>query len=148
MLISRDWFLLTDTPGWIWSSSCKDHAAYMTRAQAIVYGLLCIVLPMTPSVIRQKSCSWRVGGNAASMLVCSWAPAVDIANSNKLLWVMCSGLVMWTSYLLERELWQQQRAKEGIKNKIQIKLNEAALSRKLHAKQISHFSLLDHIVFI
>lgn len=69
----------------------------------------------------------------------------DIANSNKLLWVMCSGLVMWTSYLLERELRHQQRAKDWMKEKSTTKWNEAASSGRLPAKLLS---LLDHTFFI
>lgn len=69
----------------------------------------------------------------------------DIANSNKLLWVMCRGLVMWIRYLLERELRHQQRAKEWIKEKSPIKWSEAASSGRLLAKLLSP---LDHTLFI
>lgn len=70
----------------------------------------------------------------------------DIANSNKLLWVMCSALVMWASYLLERELRHQQRAKEWIKEKSPIKWNKAASSGRLLAKLLR--SSGSHLVYL
>lgn len=72
----------------------------------------------------------------------------DIANGNKLLWVMCSGLVMWSSYLLERELRHQQRAKEWTKEKSQAKWNEAISSSRLLATDLSFLASGSHLIYL